>query len=1430
MRKERLLKKDRNSLDFIDSKISKLTWHEFQNFIQTLLKEAGFQNVVQQSSGPQGGFDIRGEYKGVEWRFEAKKKKIALNQHDLADKFDQIEKDPGNTEYFIVVTNADLSNELETSINAHRNKWYIDLDHWSPRNDKFRKLLLSYPEPVIKELKIFNYQKDSFRNASKQYLNNNPPFLEQEYDDLLQTSNRFNLLQAVADFISKNQEEIVQPATEFSKLIERHSANAELEKFRHSTEYPCFFLVSKEQMGKSSLMRLWVESLRKDNIVFFFTARNICSNDWLRKFQQILYPELERLSLGKLQCPEYIETIFYGIQARLKFKGASIYIFVDGLNTAQYEHVQDFFSSVSFNQSLTYWDFHWVFSCREAVWKEWRDSFKLKLQPLVYQLREFNDTELEQALKTHSIDLAESPYWLVPKLKWPGWLRLCKKMQSDSPDILRNMPEMALAEMSLLFIKERIDDFSVLHPGGIPITKEGIERKLRDIVELFTKEGYRSLPFRKIQTVDDFNPYHLSENSWNILLQQGFLTKNRDNFELGNDWASILMGKYLIDTCLRKDVDEAEIIALLDEIFDGIAPVATGSQIKIEDSEKFTDVIWFALHYGKICDISEALFRWIMDRVFGAPNLAHDYLCSVGVRLFPRYSVRYLAAASDANNKDLYIREALEQVPPEKVMPELIKLYHDASDKAKLQIAFLLNHYGDVKYLDDVYSLLDQNFLPTEKQMRIHVEDKLLSLLQKFPDQCCMLIKSRFEKGMIDDIDLAISLIGLNGTVEHKEILMKLISRQSGLSAGSLIAMGRLRVPESEEVALRILENEHELELQVAAIEALGNLKSKRFLKWCREQTDLWKMEYYQPIICSLQKFETLKAYDLIISLELRQTGRTPFFFFYSQNLNRKLSKKQFLQIIEGILEKIGHSENFDTIWRGLYNISSLNSRKFKSWFEDCQGTKIPQIIANLAKTCATPESFSSRGQTLPSMAMDEALKILDWIGDKEVIVYLLLNLIERNISRLFCWTLFPFIVKYADVRFKDALTKLAEMKDRHRPDDEQTYELVQHKAITCLTYLGGEEVADTILNYRGNLYSEKENSLIHFYNESFVKKLIQIFKTRDETLFWGAYCFLWEFLPEEALEPSFAWLKDTDSSDWTKKYLVRLIGKYDKAEYNSYLLKHLNNPLTEVEVSLIDIFVYSNDVNVHNWFKKRIASYSKSPISISSIIEKKEHKSLIQWICRHQYKEVKNYIQQWIEAKETTLLTAQWLIYDVYDHLIAKFKFWEFLEPIKNKYYRWNPQWGSHIIEATLELIYQQEPEWAWREFLKYWNNASDFHKKDAIKWVEFMPSKISIEWLINNYPNVGNFFSNEKEIRQSIRMIINNFPKETRQYGIEILLERAKSGQTIKRIHAAVCSGLFGETIYKQFGFLSDDQCSRVRTSYRYADMSEAELMSTV
>jgi hypothetical protein len=201
-------------------------------------------------------------------------------------------------------------------------------------------------------------------------------------------------------------------------------------------------------------------------------------------------------------------------------------------------------------------------------------------------------------------------------------------------------------------------------------------------------------------------------------------------------------------------------------------------------------------------------------------------------------------------------------------------------------------------------------------------------------------------------------------------------------------------------------------------------------------------------------------------------------------------------------------------------------------------------------------------------------------------------------------------------------------------------------------------------------------------------------------------------------------------------------------------------------------------------------------------------------------------YLHRWFESDERTWVAADWLINLLYEAII-KLECREFLEPAKNKYYRWTSHWGSHVVEATMKLGSFFDLDWAWNEFLKYWENASQFQRREAIKWVQFMPSETSMEWLINIYPEIGNFFNDEKEIRLSIRKIITDFPEMIRHYGFKAVKERAVSEIVKERIHAAVCSGLFGEEIYKQFDFLSDDQCARVRDAYRYSDISEGEFL---
>lgn len=352
---ETILTQDSNTyiLDTVHRKIVNFKGGDkFEKLVKAVLQEAGFKSVIKQSAGSQGGFDIRGTYNDVEWRFEAKKTQgDALTEKELAVKFDQIEKNPGDAEYFIIVTNTHIANLLRDSISSHQAKWYVDLDYWSVCNGKFDKLLLSYPDAVIKELNLSSQEKNLFKKESKEYLQNKKSFIEEEFMDLSRNSNRFVLLQKVANSISEMQEKKVLPEIAFSKLIERKAANGDFERFKNTTTYACFFLIAKEQMGKSSLMRMWAESVRKDNIVFFLKAEEFLAADWIDRLQQKVYPEIERLSSGLQQCPKHLQTVLHRLKPRLDARSASIYIFVDALNGGPFTAIQQFFKSDDFNLS-----------------------------------------------------------------------------------------------------------------------------------------------------------------------------------------------------------------------------------------------------------------------------------------------------------------------------------------------------------------------------------------------------------------------------------------------------------------------------------------------------------------------------------------------------------------------------------------------------------------------------------------------------------------------------------------------------------------------------------------------------------------------------------------------------------------------------------------------------------------------------------------------------------------------------------------------------------------------------------------------------------------------------------------------------------------------------------------------------------------------
>jgi hypothetical protein len=1411
------------------NKISVLTGGAFENLAKAILSEAGFLDVVKQTAGNQDGFDIRAYYQGKEWRFEAKKTKgDALDEKELAVKFDQIERNPGDTEYFILLTNTNLTNNLRNSIEFHRCKWIIDISYWSLCNAKFINLLLSYPKAVIKQLNLPIKDADKFLTESQKYLNNHNHFLLDETDALLKTSNRLALLQNIASIISKRQIQNVRPTTTLDKLVHRITPHQKFDQFRRDADFSCFFLIAKEQIGKSSLMQLWASSIKEANVVFFFTADNLCRGSWLNDFQLRISSEIERLASGK-QYPEYLSTFFDRLQPRLKAHDSHIYMFVDALNAAPYEDVRAFFMSEDFRRSISEWRVNWIFSCRESTWNEWRNHITIPNMPLEYNLKEFEDDEIEAAAITHHVDLGKLPNWLRLKLKHPGMLRLCSILLSKKPDAFYEMPEMKHAEISLMFLKERLDEFSNLYPGGEPLSFDGVQKVVNEVVALFSEQQYDALPFEIIKEKNDLDPHKLSSNSWNILLQQGFLTKNQESYELGNDWATILIGKYLIDTCLRSDIKDPQKRMLLDQLFDGIAPITVDNRVSIEDTDKFIEVLWFSLHYGKICGISQGLFRMIMERVFAGQNLAHRQLSEVAAKLFPKYSVQYLASRqSDHHGIDLYIREGLEKARSEEVIPEIIKYFPHVSKELQLQMAILFEHYRDARYLEDIYLMMDQLEVEEGIRLDLHVGHKIDLVFGVFPDESNKLIERLFTRDKIKNLDYAIGLLGWNGDSAYVELLRNMIKQQAHMSVVSLRAMGRLRLPEVEEIAMKVLTNGSEKGLQYVAIEALGYIQSALFLQWCKEQKNIWEKDFYQAVAQALQGYILSDAYDLLISYESNQGRWIPYIFFYEQNRHRRLSEDQIRIFIEGIIHKIQNSTDENTIWRGFHNLTSLNLEMHRPIWRKYQDTDIPIAIAGLVRFCAKPDSYVSRGQTEASAALENALRILDWIEDKKVIIPLLKELMEAEIPRLFAWTLFPYVAKYADESHKEILIKLAVTKKSDSSTEKDIYDLVQNKAIICLTHLKGDDVAKIILEHRTGWVDDKSwkylNTLDHFKSESLIKYLVDAIKRKNIRLFWSAYCFLWEFKPIEVVEPVLEWLKDEKCEKWIREYLLRLLSRYDIPACNKKILEYLND--SAMQNAAVDVAVYSKDSQIQEWFKRNIREFSSCPIIIANEDERVMHAHLILWARRNNYKEAKTYLEKWLASKERLLIHGFWLLSDVYE-LIGKFEFWDLFESVKNKYSRASAHERLNIAAMTLELVFKQEPDWAWSEFIKLWSDLSNAHRKDMVKWVAHMASDESLTWLLSVYFETGNFFSDEKEIRKSITQQVSAFPNDVQSHAIQVLKVKAASPYIANRLFAACCCGLFGNKVYNEFTYLASDGSERVRHMYQYAELADENLI---
>lgn len=557
--------------------------------------------------------------------------------------------------------------------------------------------------------------------------------------------------------------------------------------------------------------------------------------------------------------------------------------------------------------------------------------------------------------------------------------------------------------------------------------------------------------------------------------------------------------------------------------------------------------------------------------------------------------------------------------------------------------------------------------------------------------------------------------------------------------------------------------------------------------------------------------------------MELKQTERAPFIATSPIVRLKRINKKQFKFMVEGIINNILFTNDSGRIWRGLYNLTSLNSMKLLDWWKEYHSTELPKIIASFARLCVKPEYFDTRGQTEVSMAVDEALKILDWIGDKKAFINLILDLIKKNIPQFFSWYLFPYTIKYSDQIYKDDLIKIAKGQFKNNSDWKDVSERMQSQAIFCLTHLEGDDVAETILKYFPRTYSmndiEHINSLQHFKKTEFVKKLIEIIKSRNEEYFPGTYYFLWEFLPEEAIEPSLSWLKDENSKDYIQKYLLKLLGKYDKPDVNKQIIELSESQNINI-VEVMDAILHSQDPKTHCWFEEKI----KDKLNTKKLLlgNDDEHYLLLKWIYLNSYIDSKNYIERLLNQDIKVYISAQ-DIFVLMCEIINKLKFNDLLGLIKNYYFRLNPSWGMTLIGSTLKLFFKHDPNWSWKEFLKHWNDSNDFQKKTLIEWIAFMPSQESIEWLLFTFHTTGDFHNYEKEIKSSIRNIIKNLPKDIKKKGIKFLREKSSSENTKDRILSAHCCGLFGEETYKKLKILFSDSCAKVRVIYNYSEVVE-------
>ncbi|MCI0602506.1 restriction endonuclease [bacterium] len=1402
-----------DSRKVISKKIAKLNGTSFEkNLLIPLLQDLGFKNIQKQSSGYQGGFDIRAELSGREWRFEAKKKmKKAVSESDLARHFDQIEKNPGNTEYFIIVTNCSLSNPARDSIEQHRQKWLVNLDYWS--DERFWELLLSCPETVVSALKLGSETAREWRAECKHYQQKHHHFLKNELKRLKKSSNRFRVLQRAANSISDLYQESVRPATDLSLVVPRDSADASFVKFVSERSKNVLVLTGKEQTGKTSLLRTWAEKLNADNIVFFYSASSICKEEWLVKFEIELFSRIQIVTGGTLQLPGNVRVLFENIQDTLKARNCCVWIFVDALNAAPFRDLMNFVSSNEFLESLKSWNVRWVFSCRSAVLREWApllfDTLKtsniFKLQEI--SLGDFTETELRSALKLRNISVQEIPMWLWPQLGWPGALRILEKWKKEGKK-LSEMPEIAVIDFSLIFMKDRIDEFARLIPADKPTSYRGVEEMINRIIDLIATVKL-PLPFDSIKTIEEFNPHRMNENSWNILLQQGFLTKQERGYSLSTDWGAIILAKRAIELCLNSS--EASIERLLDQIFDAVGP-------SIEALGKFA---WFFLFYGRQSDISHNVFAAVLNHIFQEQNLNHAYFGEIACRLFPKSAISYLTETTTPPLPMSFMAEGLKTLSAQDAVDHLLQLYPYVKETAQGAIAGIIKHFKKdltKEQLAIVYSFLDSEILPLETRKKVLTKDSFRNALIRHPEELCNIIKVKTEEGKLQDPKLALAFLGMEGTSYQHDLLKKLTALEGENSPHSLCASGKLQHRESEELCLKNLNESNDLLVKKACIVALGNLRSTALLTWCRRSAST-KESTYPYAVAMLIMNGTPAAITTLVSMEKRQKRVRLPSLTPSNRMFKVFDQKNFERIIRAAVNQLRSASTLEEVESHLRVLSGFSGISMRKWWKSFKKTRIPEVIARKVQMAINRDYFITYSRTISSEAIDAALLILRWIGKASVTRKILLQMLSLPEANLGSQELFATLLTSSDKSFVKDLIRLANLRKADSPFAQVT----RMRATVCLSNLPSSQTFDALLgSYPSEWFSEEKERLGPFggfRTKSNEKKLISVLEKRDDQLLWGAIRFLMEFRTKAAIKPALRWLQDCDPSDWKHRWLIRLLSGYDSRYANTFLIRASEDSRSYKTV--FKALLYSKDPIVRDWYREQVRNSNKLPVENYRMIQW----LLLNWILMNPSIDGDQYVIRWLNDPDLIEIAADGFISLLYKTASQR-NLVDDPESLKSRYtLRENSHLKNEIMVATLKYFSNVEPDWSWSKFTEAWSELEPAGRKQLLQCIRYMPSQKAIEWILEQYVELDKSEHTEKELKSNIVKAMREVSRAGMTHGKNWLQTKARSSSIIDRVFAAHCSGLFGLAYYNQLKKLADDHCARVRFVYSQAHVTGIE-----